>query len=228
LAERYRFYNYKQQEGQSLVNYIAELRRLAAICEWTEVQLAENICDKFVMGLRNERLLQQLLSQDHKKELKELLELARTFEAAKHESLKRANNDHGKKESDAGTVTAMGKQPRSGKSQNFPKSQRTAKTKGTSLQLASKPCASCGGAHLRSTCNVTCRHCGKIGHIAKVCRSTVAVQEVRPEQPLDSAVITINKTADSDDRHIPPVFQTVYLPESCKVVLEVYQFNGIN
>ena len=43
-----------------------------------------------------------------------------------------------------------------------------------------------------------------------MCRS---IQEVIPEQPLDSAVITINKTADSDDRHIPPVFQTVYLPE---------------
>ena len=50
-------------------------------------------------------------------------------------------------------------------------------------------------------------------HIAKVCRSTAAVQEVIPEQPLDSAVITIGKTADSDDRHIPPIFQTVYLPE---------------
>ena len=210
----YRFYNYKQQKGQLLVIYIAKLCHLAATCEWTEAQLAENICNKFMMGLQNECLLQQLLSQDHKKALEELLELARTFEAAEHESLKRADNDHGKKESDAGTVAATGKQPRSGKSQNFPKSQRTAKTKGTSLQPASKPCASCGGAHLRSTCrfrNVTCRHCGKIGHIAKVCRSTAAVQG--PEQPLDSAVITINKTADSDDRHIPPVFQTIYLPE---------------
>ena len=47
-------------------------------------------------------------------------------------------------------------------------------------------------------------------NIAKVCRSTAAVQEVIPEQSLDS---TINKTADSDDKHIPPVFQTVYLPE---------------
>ena len=51
LAERYRFYNYKQQEGQLLVNYIAELRHLAATCDWTEAQLADNIHDKFVMGL---------------------------------------------------------------------------------------------------------------------------------------------------------------------------------
>ena len=113
MAECYRFYNYKQQEGQLLVNYIAELCRLAATFEWTELteaQLAENICEKFVMGLHNECLFQKLLSQDHKT-LEELLELAHTFEAAEHESLKRADNDHGKKESDAGTVAATGKQP---------------------------------------------------------------------------------------------------------------------
>ena len=70
LTERNRFYNYNQQEGQS---YIAELRYLAATCDWTEVQLADNIHETFVMGLQNECLLQQLLSQDHKKPLEELL-----------------------------------------------------------------------------------------------------------------------------------------------------------
>ena len=69
LAEHYQLYNYKQQQGQSLVNYIAELRCLAATCNWTGAQLADNIHDKFVMSLRNECLLQQLLSQDHKKPL---------------------------------------------------------------------------------------------------------------------------------------------------------------
>ena len=107
LAERYRFYSYKQLEGQSLVNYIAELRRLAATCEWTQAQLDDNIHDKFVMGLRNERLLQQLLSQDHTKPLAELLDLAHTFEAAERESLQRAD----KNEVDTGTV-AETKQPK--------------------------------------------------------------------------------------------------------------------
>ena len=62
LAERYRFYSFKQREGQSLTVYLAELRKLAITCDWTEEQLAENLRDKFVMGLHNERLLQQLLT----------------------------------------------------------------------------------------------------------------------------------------------------------------------
>ena len=35
LAERYRFYAYKQQDKQSLSDYLAELRRLASSCQWS-------------------------------------------------------------------------------------------------------------------------------------------------------------------------------------------------
>ena len=58
------------------------------MCDWSEAQLEENIRDKIVMGLWNECLLQQLLTQDHKKLLEELLEVARVFEAAEHKSFK--------------------------------------------------------------------------------------------------------------------------------------------
>ena len=94
LAERHRFYNYKQREGQTLTVYLAELRKLAASCDWSQEQLSENLRDKFVMGIYSERLLQQLLTQDHKKPLDELFELARTFEVAEKESLKRAEDSH--------------------------------------------------------------------------------------------------------------------------------------
>ena len=44
------------------------------------------------MGLYNKRLLQQLLSQDHKKPLEDLYQHALTFEAAEQESLKSADS----------------------------------------------------------------------------------------------------------------------------------------
>ena len=46
-----------------------------------------------MMGLRNERFLQQLLTQDYKKPLDDLVELACVFEAAERESLTRADSD---------------------------------------------------------------------------------------------------------------------------------------
>ena len=45
------------------------------------------------MGLQNERLLQQLLTQDHRKPLADLLELARMFEAAKCKTVKQGDAD---------------------------------------------------------------------------------------------------------------------------------------
>ena len=51
LTERYRFYAHKQHDKQSLSDYLAELRRLASTCQWSEGYLADNLHDKFVMGL---------------------------------------------------------------------------------------------------------------------------------------------------------------------------------
>jgi len=93
LAEHYQFYNYRHYEGQSLTNYIPKLCHLMATCDWSEEQLEDNIRDKFVMGLRNECLLQQLLTQDHKKPLQDLIEFACAFEVAECESLKRMDSE---------------------------------------------------------------------------------------------------------------------------------------
>ena len=147
LVERYRFYNYRQLDGQSLPDYIAELRRLAATCEWSAEHLENNLRDKFVMGLRIERLLQQLLTQDHKKPLAELMELAHTFEAAKRESLKRVDTNRSE------TIITASK----AKSQGHSKSSRSTRRRSGGDQQGtpaaatgnshSLQCASCGGEH---------------------------------------------------------------------------------
>ena len=87
LAECFCFYSYKQSKTQSLTDYVAELCKLVLICDWNEAQLADNLRDKFVMGLCNKRLLQQLLTHDHKKPLEDLFQHALKFEAAEHEYL---------------------------------------------------------------------------------------------------------------------------------------------
>ena len=63
----------------SLTEYLSELRRLSLSCEWPEAYLKENLQDKFVMGIYNKRLLQQLLTQEHTKSLDEMFQLAATM-----------------------------------------------------------------------------------------------------------------------------------------------------
>ena len=61
LAERFRFYSYKQSKTQSLTDYVAELCKLVLTCDWNEAQLANNLIDKFMMGLYSERLCSNYL-----------------------------------------------------------------------------------------------------------------------------------------------------------------------
>ena len=174
LAERYRFYSYKQSKTQSLTDYVAELRKLALTCDWNEAQLADNLRDKFVMGLYSERLLQQLLTHDHKKSLKDLFQHALTFEAAEQESLKRAETPK-----DNTTVNALKQQLRKKRSARATTNQNSGReVQNTRQSNEQYTCSSCGANHPRSTCrfrNAKCHRCGKVGHIQKVCRSTTAV-----------------------------------------------------
>ena len=59
------------------------------------------------MGLRNERLLQQLLTQDHTKTLDELFQLAATFEAAEREAIQRTESSSASAIGSDATVSAL-------------------------------------------------------------------------------------------------------------------------
>ena len=168
LAERY---NYKQHEGQSLTEYVAELRRLAATCEWSEEHLGENLCDEFVMGLQNERLLQQLLTQYHRKPLADLLALAGTFEAAERETVKHSDTNQSE-----GTVavsnTKQQGQSKQRKSTQCRLREDRQSTPGSGQQQLPKH-SSCGGEHFHSSCrfrNAKCQKCGKLGATQKPAR----------------------------------------------------------
>ena len=62
IAERFRFYRRSQAAGESALDYIAELRRLAITCEFGEF-LDQALRDRFVCGLVNESIQKKLLSE---------------------------------------------------------------------------------------------------------------------------------------------------------------------
>lgn len=151
LAERHHFYNYKQREGQALTAYLAELLKLATTCDWSEDQLADNLRDKFVMGIRNEYLLQQLLTQDHKKPLQELVKFATTFEAAEKESLRQAENSSTSSKAIDSVAATQSKSRKTERSSQSTKGNSRRQQNTTQSGRANR-CASCGGNHPRNTC----------------------------------------------------------------------------
>ena len=141
--------------------------------------MADNLRDKFVMGLRNERILQQLLTQDHTKSLDELFQLATTIEAAERETVKRSGVDRITEEEPSVSALRNSRPPKGtqNKQSGLPRRQQQ---RAPRKQHTDK-CASCGGDHARKTCrfiSAKCHNYGKIGHIARVCGAkTVMITE---------------------------------------------------
>ena len=60
IAERFRFYKRNQHGGESILSYVAELRKLATHCNFGG-NLNEALRDRLVCGLRNMQIQKRLL-----------------------------------------------------------------------------------------------------------------------------------------------------------------------
>ena len=81
IAERYTFNQRNQRSGESVAEYVAELRRLAATCKFAAF-LDDALRDRLVCGLRSESARRRLLADAEGE-----ISLARAIEHAKIQEL---------------------------------------------------------------------------------------------------------------------------------------------
>ncbi|KAL0196745.1 hypothetical protein M9458_005285, partial [Cirrhinus mrigala] len=62
IAERFRFHRRYQKEGETLTDYIVDLKRLASTCEFGQF-LNDALRDQFVCGMSGEAYRKRLLSE---------------------------------------------------------------------------------------------------------------------------------------------------------------------
>ena len=98
VAERFHFHRRNQKPGESVAEYVAELRRLAATCAF-EAYLNDALRDRIVCGLRSEATQKRLLMEGD-------IDLARTVEIAR--SMETAHKDAQSLKSNAADL-AVGK-----------------------------------------------------------------------------------------------------------------------
>ena len=75
VAERFHFHRRNQKAGESVVEYVAELRRMAARCSF-DGYFSEALRDRIICGLRNEATQRHLLTKGD-------VDLTQTIELAK-------------------------------------------------------------------------------------------------------------------------------------------------
>ena len=81
ISERFHFHRRAQREDESVADFGAELRRLAACCSFQEAVLDETIRDRFVCGLRSEPTQRRLLTEK-KLTLETAVNIALSMESA--------------------------------------------------------------------------------------------------------------------------------------------------
>lgn len=157
IGERFRFYQRSQRAGESIANFIADLRRLSIRCEFGDF-LDQALRDRFVCGVRNDALQRKLLTEADLT-IKRAQEIAQSMESADLNSKDLKGDASARDYSDS-----IHHAPTSPASPSLNAGQ------GKKFQ----PCHRCGRRHDARTCkfkDATCHKCGKQGHIRPACRS---------------------------------------------------------
>ncbi|XP_022777528.1 uncharacterized protein LOC111318945 [Stylophora pistillata] len=157
IAERFRFYKRIQREEETLLTYVADLKKLATHCSFG-ANLNEALRNKLVCGLRNVQI-QKRLDSEAKLKYSKALEIATAIRDA------------------AELQIELQSEPRVGKiSDNH--------TQAPSPNPTTKVCYRCwGDSQATHNCRFKdqiCYHRGKVGHISRACRSK---QQGKPKQP---------------------------------------------
>lgn len=171
ILENYRFHVYKQKEEQSCDDFLKELRRLSAHCNFGNY-LDTAIRNQFVFGLKSQALRSRLLE---KKDLtlEKAIEVAKAMEVSsrgcaeiQEKATVNAIQAHGQSKKKKQGYVNTAKTHTTSNSANNTNTHKTSSDK-------SKACYRCGSSqHLANSCSHSrsiCRFCSKQGHLQSVC-----------------------------------------------------------
>lgn len=150
IAEYHKFHNRQQKEGESVKEYIAELRKMAATCNFGSF-LHTALRNQFVCGIRNPSIKNRLLEQ-RDLTLEKAYDIAVGMESVRTREEKIA--------------------PVNSLTQNTKKKPVVHKSEVDSAKNKKVVCYRCGGNHYANKCKlskVTCNFCKTKGHLKKMC-----------------------------------------------------------
>ena len=76
ISEWYKFGCRHQKESESIADFVADLRKLAARCNFKKASLDETFRDKFMCGLQHEYIRSRLLTEEDNLTLDRSVEIA--------------------------------------------------------------------------------------------------------------------------------------------------------
>ena len=154
IAERYRFFKRQQQSDKSVIDYMSELCKLAKTCNFARY-LDAALRDQFVCSLRDSHIQQELLSMKDLTVAK-AMERSQAMEVASKEARNFQLTER--------DISCVGQQDQSKQTHLVSK---TATQPGSCYRYGNLQHTAMACPHKDKHCNA----CGKVRHLARVCRS---------------------------------------------------------
>ncbi|GFR80074.1 monomeric sarcosine oxidase [Elysia marginata] len=152
--ESYQFHKRNQTEGETIDNYVTNLRQIAKLCNFKEED--RMIRDRIVIGIINDKAREKLL-EEKDLDLQKCLNICRAGETAQSQI----------KEMTSSSVHQIGQGSKYPKKKSF---KPGSFHKPNPVQTPSTPCQRCGRHHKKNECpafHEKCRKCKKVGHYKK-------------------------------------------------------------
>lgn len=221
IPARHALLNRKQKEGETIAQYLAELRKLAAPCKYPDTMLNIVLRDIFVSGLHSRAILDRLFEEDDIT-LEKTVDIAAAIEKATcgaNEILNQTGNNQ---------IHKVDRQIRNSNKRNKYKKEDTKyKNQNTKYTRPSDTkCLRCGDkSHNANKCykrNLQCNFCKRTGHVYDVCfrrKNNVNVVETLDDD--DNCSLQNNQ-----DENVAPIFNVKF--SNCPPMKLDVQINGKN
>lgn len=170
MAERYRFRQRRQENGESIVQYIALLKKLSKDCDFKDT-LNDNLRDQFVCGVSSELIRQRLFSEPELTYAKALT-LATALEAAERDAAAVDSTAASSSGTATSTSAVHALRATAGRGGRLHNSTRNATAAAYTSAGRTRGCKACGGQHQWDGCrykNFVCSSCRNKGHLRRVC-----------------------------------------------------------
>ena len=206
VFERHRFLTRDQAAGESVDQYVTELRTLAASCEWGELK-DDLICSRVVSDTSS-RVVRERLLRESELKLDKAIEICRADELTRQQIKLFANEGNHVNE-----VRGSGAYRQKEKNKVV-KQQETKKTAEGKQEQKRGACANCGPIHSKGQCSARgkqCNKCKKMNHYARMCWSSKTVDTFRQQKQekaseylfLESVKVkSVDQIRESETEHV--------------------------
>ena len=176
-VERHRFLTRDQVPGESVDQYVTELRTLAFSCEWGDLK-EDLICSRIVSGISS-RIVRERLLRESDLHLSKAVEICRADKLSRQQmKLFGSEANHVNQVKRAAANLAKNKS-------KFDKVQETKKTTKGKQEYKRNACGNCGLIHAKGQClthGKESNSCKKMNHYARMCRSRKNVDTCQREK----------------------------------------------